>query len=898
MKLLLLAIFWIFGAPLAFFYVKKATVRFMICKAISFWGKVMCLILVPFLLIEAWLYDPLWEQICLLFNIGEDDASAYKIYVWWLLFLLTTIFVAGWGLVVWRSKKRPDVKSASKSQESVAPKDSPIHKWNDDLLHRRPFVEVLKTAILRADVRESAEYIGLFGEWGTGKTSVINLLKVDEKVNSLATFVDFDPWDFRSADDAVDGFMRVIADVASRNGEIAVGDSFSDYLQALRFRKTDADYGSVGLVLEFIRWKFYHLFLNSRRHKLLLKRRLRLMSKRIVVVLDDLERLPQEDVSEILRTIKTNLNLPNLVFLIVSSKRHLVKAAAHYLGATETRDEEDEKECLLKIVQYQFTLPAVPQSDILAFFKMKLSHVLKETGYPYNDYDVETDNGDGYETANEYIHTLRSALLLSNSVWEALAYLRKLSPDGALNVHVGDLVALCAIRLIDEKFYSSIPNLFAMFADAYANRLLLDNQEVPEKEFNSWIHKNTSEAHRDCDMAFLKTRLGLEVSHDKSGSTGYLLQGFWGRRQEMLSEYRLASPECYREYFFDFSAIRHVSKTQISDFISRINELNPVDDIFNAARERRELPNLVLSLEGLPQFSSDVITSHYFKQLFVLASANFSSDEYSYLGRDGFQDNIYTAIWRCFVRYCGKCVRPTKFSNTLSNIIYAGGILFDAIKETPEPHLIWRWLSYEHNNYERDRHLFQQYGNNAPTVITQSSLFSWRQYEALQNIYLDAIEAYQKSGRLFADAELFDLLRAWNICLLAKNDKQRYATFQSVISGSLGSMSNILKLIVFVVQSEVRFGDAVQIGEVRFLPIDCLGALRLFGKENLERISVTLADNYNALESSQKAFAKALQYVIDNKFDSDLCDNEHQISFIRDWVHRQSISNEAQQDKE
>lgn len=898
MKVLIITIFWIFGAAVAFFYVKKAAVRFMICKAISFWGKVMCLILVPFLLIEAWLYEPLWEQICLLFNIGEDAASDYKIYVWWLLFLLTTLFVVGWSFVVWRSKKRLDMKLASNSKEPVAPKDSPIHKWNEDVLHRRPFVEVLKTAILRADVRDGAEYIGLFGDWGTGKTSVINLLKGDKKVDELAVFVDFDPWDFRSADDAVDGFMRVIADVASRNGEIAVGNSFSDYLQALRFRKTDADYGSIGLILEFIRWKFYHLFLNSRRHKLLLKRRLRLMPRRIVVVLDDLERLPQEDVSEILRTIKTNLNLPNLVFLIVSSKRHLVKAAAHYLGATETRDEEDEKECLLKIVQYQFSLPAVPQSDILAFFKLKLSHVLRENGYLYNDYNVETDNGDGYETANEYIHTLRSALLLSNSVWEALAYLRKLSPDGALNVHIGDLVALCAIRLIDEKFYSAIPSLFAMFADAYANRMLLDNQEVPEKEFNSWVLKNTSESHRDCDIAFLKKRLGIEESHGKNGATGYLLQGFGGRRQEMLSEYRLASPECYREYFFDFSAIRHVSKNQISDFISRINELLPVADIFNAVRERRELPNLVLSLEGLPQFSSDVITSHYFKQLLALASANFTNSEYSYLGLDGFQDNIYTAIWRCLVRYCGKCVLPTKFSNTLSNIIYAGRILFDAIKATPEPHLIWRWLSYEHNNYERDKQLFQQYGNNASNVITQSSLFSWRQYELLQNIYLDAIEAYQKADRLFADAELFELLRAWNICLRAKNDTLRYATFQSLVSGSLGSMSNVLKLIVFVVQSEVRFGDAVQIGEIKFLPIDCPGALRLFGKENLECISKTFADNYDSLGSSQRAFAKALQYVIDNKFDPVFCDNEHQISFIRDWLHGQGKTDETQQGKE
>lgn len=884
-KLIGLSFLWIGTLVLSFSFMKKISVQIYACKTMFFIVKIACLLILPFLLFSSWLYEPLWEQFCLLVNLSNETANSYKIYVWWVLLILTLFVTTGLCIVIFRRNKGRILNTPStSSMNDRSPKDAPIHKWEDDILHRDAFVEVLKTAIMRADVRNGAEYIGVFGEWGTGKTSVINLLKHDIKAEQHAVVVDFDPWDFRSADDAVDGFMRVIADVAFRSGAYAVGDSFSDYLQVLRLRKTDADYGSIGLVLEFIRWKFYYLFLNSRRHKLLLKRRLRLMPRRIVVVLDDLERLPQEDVSEILRTIKTNLNLPNLVFVIVSSKRHLIKASAHYLGAPEARDEEDEKECLLKIVQYQFSLPAVPQSNIMDFFKKKLAQVLDESGYSYGDYNVDTDNGDGYETANKYIHTLRAALLLSNSVWEALAYLCKLSPDGALNVHVGDLVALCAIRLIDEKFYSAIPNLFAIFADAYANRLLLDNQEVSEKEFNSWIVKNTSELHRDCDIAFLKARLGLEESHGKNGVIGYSLQGFWSRRQEMLSEYRLASPECYREYFFDFSAIRRVSKRQISDFTSRICELKPVSDMFNAARKRLELPNLILSLEGLPQFSSDEITLHYFKQLFVLAGANFADSEYSYRGLDGFQDNIYTAIWRCLVRYCGKYVRPEKFSNMLSNIVYAGGILFDAIKSTPEPHLIWRWLSYEHGNYERDRLLFQQYGDKAPDFIVQSSLFSWSQYEALQSIYLDIIEKYQKDGNLFADVEMFDLLRAWNICLRAKNDERRYATFQSLISGSLSSISNVQKLIVFVNQSEVRFGDALHIGEVKFLPVDCPGAARLWGKDNLERISATFSSNSSILNPSQRAFAKALQYVIDNNFDPVLCDNEHQISFIKHWL--------------
>ena len=883
---------WIVGIITAILYLKKAAVRTYMCRMLFFVIKIVGLLILPFLLLVVWLYEPLWEQICLLFCISEQNQIPCKVHVWWVLLLFTVIIITGCYVAFFRHKKR----RVQQSPRSIlgyehTQKDIPIQKWEEDLLHRRPFVEVLKTAIMRADVRHGAEYIGVFGDWGMGKSSVINLLKHDMKADKSAVFVDFDPWDFRSADDAIDGFMRVIADVALRSGAHAVGDSFSDYLQTLRLRRTDADYGSVGLLIEVARWKLYHLVMNSRRHKLLLSRHLRLMSRRIVVVLDDLERMSQDDVSEILRAIKTNLNLPNLVFLIASSKRHLLKAAAAYLrgpGESSNGDAkayEDEKECLIKIVQYQFSLPSVPQNDILSFFKVKLRKVLNDNEYPYDDYDIESDNGDGYETVREYVHTLRSVLLLSNSVWEALAYLRKLSPDGTLNIHVGDLVALCAIRLIDEKFYHAIPNLFAMFKKTYEGRFLTDNK-VTEQEFNSWKSKNMTRQHEDCDIAFLKKRLGLEELQGNNGTKEYILNGFWGGRQEMLAQYRLASPECYREYFFDSSAIRRVSKEIIIDFTRRIENEKTVVDIFEDARERGELPNLILALEGMSQFSSDEITLFYFKQLFVLASVKFENNEYTYLGLDGFADNIYTAIWRCAIRYCGKYRQATTFGNVLSNMAHVGGLLFNAIKTTPEVHLIWRWLSYEHKNYENDKRLAQQYSDIASDLMPQSSFFSWEQYEALQDVYLDEIEKFGKEDCLFVDKEFFDLMRGWNICLIAKNDDRRYANLRSILKSRLLVLSNVVKLIPFITQSEVRFGDAVQIGEAKFLPIDCSGALRLFGKELLSCMNETLSTNKGVLNATQRATARALEFVVEKDFDETLCDNAHQLSMIREWMNK------------
>ena len=176
-----------------------------------------------------------------------------------------------------------------------------------------------------------------------------------------------------------------------------------------------------------------------------------------------------------------------------------------------------------------------------------------------------------------------------------------------------------------------------------------------------------------------------------------------------------------------------------------------------------------------------------------------------------------------------------------------------------------------------------------PGLVSQSSLFSWKQYESIQVIYLDTIEKFQQDNRLFKDRELFDLLKAWNICLRAKNDEQRYKTFQALVADSIVSISNVVNLILFLIHSEVDC-NAVYIGEIKFLPIDCEGARRLWGEDNLSRISETFSSNDKTLNQSQRATAVALKYVIDNKFDPVACDNEHQITFIKEWA-RQNPSN-------
>jgi len=79
--------------------------------------------------------------------------------------------------------------------------DNPIQTTNSDVLNRQYFATKLANAIRKYEHIESL-VIGIYGEWGSGKTSIANLLKneLEEQFRgseeSTPIFVDFNPWNF------------------------------------------------------------------------------------------------------------------------------------------------------------------------------------------------------------------------------------------------------------------------------------------------------------------------------------------------------------------------------------------------------------------------------------------------------------------------------------------------------------------------------------------------------------------------------------------------------------------------------------------------------------------------------------------------------------------------------
>ncbi len=252
--------------------------------------------------------------------------------------------------------------------DTYAVSDSPITKPEDDLYERGEFCSLLADELcLREDM--PSVVIGLEGDWGSGKTSCINLAKTrlikkqkDEKdYTKKPILVTFNPWRISTLDSLVEGFFLELASAigtldAAKVKNVARGIlSFAKYLSPIRFIPGAEPWASLissigtslgdslGAAAEFA-----GLSLERRRENLV--KSMEKMNRPVVVFIDDVDRLPPEEIRTLFQLIKCIADFPRVAYLVAYDPAPVI-AALSYDGVIDGRNY------LEKIVQVAYQMP-------------------------------------------------------------------------------------------------------------------------------------------------------------------------------------------------------------------------------------------------------------------------------------------------------------------------------------------------------------------------------------------------------------------------------------------------------------------------------------------------------------------------------------------------------------
>src|SRR5438309_995145 len=90
--------------------------------------------------------------------------------------------------------------------------DEPIANSSDDRFGRKDFSITLGDSLVKVPSKQSIT-IGLYGTWGSGKTSIINMAieHLNQKYTDKVIVIKFNPWVFSSAENLHMAFFGTLA---------------------------------------------------------------------------------------------------------------------------------------------------------------------------------------------------------------------------------------------------------------------------------------------------------------------------------------------------------------------------------------------------------------------------------------------------------------------------------------------------------------------------------------------------------------------------------------------------------------------------------------------------------------------------------------------------------------
>lgn len=355
------------------------------------------------------------------------------------ILLIGTSYVIVSRVNVWKRKeeKRKEENNDISSQylDGIL-HDCPITKEDDDIFNLKDEIRKI-VSIIKDSNKNKTWSLAVTAQWGMGKTSFINCIvdqlekeKEKEKIEVLV----FNPRTSKSVTTIQEDFFTQFTCILSKY-DSRCSHVIKDYMSALQL------IDNRGLVEKAIH--FYRVW-NKVDLKESIKQTLKRIPQKVLVVIDDFDRLSKDEILEVLKLIDSNAAFPNMFFMTAYDKKQVNK----YFG--DIGNGEDA--CFVdKFFNLEFAIPLRPYTYISRFIEGELNKK-----FPANNNQEIQFNGIVTSSQNlfrQYVPTLRDAKRYINQF--ALDY-REVEGDVDLREFI--LVQLIKYRFPEEykQLYKTI----------------------------------------------------------------------------------------------------------------------------------------------------------------------------------------------------------------------------------------------------------------------------------------------------------------------------------------------------------------------------------------------------------------------------------------------------------
>lgn len=471
--------------------------------------------------------------------------------------------------------------------------DRPISRPEDDAFGLSSFADALATSLLQMSPQDGL-VISIEGPWGAGKSSAIALamrtimLRVlvgigegREEIESLSDadlqgrwtdlskrrqthIVRFNPWNFSGQENLVRAFFselasqlqfepgswwsrqrnRIAGYLPSLGGTVATGGAL---VAGAPLWGIAAAAGAVGRALGEIGQKAFSKDSSLEIAKRNLASALKRSEQRVIVVVDDLDRLMPSEMRAVFSLVKSLGDLPNVLYLLSFDDAIVHKA----LSQTAEKIDSDFLE---KIVQVSLKLPPPWHSELHQLLYTRLNAILGDAS-PADELRWERMLTGAIDP---YLDTPRDVTRLANSI-------QVVWPNVKGDVDLTDLIGITTLQLFD-------PEVYALIRDEIETITYADYEYESDEDLGKRLEPSTAknpEAAKEA-MTILFPRLSKAWNTYSGDGTVYLLQ---------KEQRRICTKEYHRNYFVFGRDPRMMTRSQIEALLTAANPSKSLEGV-------------------------------------------------------------------------------------------------------------------------------------------------------------------------------------------------------------------------------------------------------------------------------------------------------------------------------
>lgn len=424
--------------------------------------------------------------------------------------------------------------------------DKPITKIEDDVLNRGNFSKQLAHAIL-AYTKTDNFVISLCGRWGSGKTSILNMVldeiekNVQPNTDDAPIIVKFNPWNYSDSSQLINQFFGVmLATLKSKCGGEkfkVLGNILEKYSSLFNYTQYIPVVGSFVAPLsesmksvgESMKEKSEEMNSIDAQKDAVTKALLD-QNHKFIVVIDDIDRLNNSQIRAIFQLINTVAGFPNMIYLL-SFDREVV-----------TRALQEEQNCngeeyLEKIIQVPFDIPEANLDLVSNIFIEKVEKIIL-TEDRINDFDT----GYWQSVYTNCIYPFIKGIRDVNRILNTFEFKYNLMKN---EVNETDLLAITTLQICAPEIFKWIrENVITLvggleYIDAISGKEQKNNSLKYKEQFVNIYPKNPNLMLKILQTLFPKFAW-------YTGGNFYLK---WEKSTELLYKNRIASLDKIDAYF-------------------------------------------------------------------------------------------------------------------------------------------------------------------------------------------------------------------------------------------------------------------------------------------------------------------------------------------------------------